>query len=97
MAVMHMIWIKFRDELAEEQIEAHLSAIRGLRGKVPDVLDLSVGRNFTDRCQGYTHGLAITLTDKAALAAYATHPYHVEVAQALRRDSTGIMALDYEF
>lgn len=97
MAVMHMVWLKFRAGIPEAQIEAHEEALKALKARVPGVLELSVGRNFTERAQGYTHGVAVTLVDKAALAAYAVHPYHVEVAQGLRRDTDGVLALDYEF
>lgn len=97
MAVMHMVWLKFRPEITEAQIEAHCRALHGLKSRVPGVLELTVGRNFTERAPGYTHGIAVTLADKAALAIYAVHPDHVEVAQGLRRDTEGVMALDYEF
>jgi len=56
-----------------------------LRGRVPGILDLSVGANFTDRAQGSTHGLSVILEDQAALEAYLPHPLHVPVAQALRQ------------
>lgn len=97
MAVMHMVWLKFRAEITETRIEEHYRALHGLKTRVPGVLELTVGRNFTDRASGYTHGVAVTLTDKVALAGYAVHPAHVEVAQGLRRDTDGVMALDYEF
>lgn len=96
MPVQHIVWIKFNDGVAGERIDQHLAALSGLKKRVPGVLDLSLGENFTDRAEGCTHGLVVTLEDKAALENYATHPYHVEVATALRRDSA-LMALDYEF
>jgi hypothetical protein len=96
MAVNHMVWIKFRPEIDEARIAAHAAALRALQQRVPGVQSLNLGRNFTERANGYNFGLSVILDDKAALQAYAVHPYHVEVATALRRDAE-IMALDYEF
>lgn len=96
MAVNHMVWIRFRPEIDDARIAAHASALRALQQRVPGVQSLNLGRNFTERANGYNFGLSVILDDKAALQAYAVHPYHVEVATALRRDAE-IMALDYEF
>ena len=96
MPVNHMVWIKFRPGIDEAGIAAHLAALAALRERVPGVQSLNLGRNFTERANGCTHGLSVILDDKAALQAYAVHPYHVEVATALRRDAE-ILALDYEF
>lgn len=96
MPVNHMVWIRFRADVPEERIAAHLEGLRSLAAGVPVVRGLTVGRNFTDRANGCTHGLSVILDDRAALSAYAVHPRHVEVATALRRDAE-ILALDYEY
>lgn len=96
MAVNHMVWMKFRPEVSEAQIAAHLSALRTLEQRVPGVQSLNLGRNFTERANGFTHGLSVILDDKAALQGYAVHPYHVEVATLLRRDAE-LLAMDYEY
>ena len=96
MPVQHIVWMKFNEDVAGERIDQHLAALSELKSEVPGVLDLSLGENFTDRAEGYTHGLVVTLEDKPALESYAKHPFHVEVATALRRDAA-LLALDYEF
>jgi hypothetical protein len=96
MPVNHLVWIKFRPGVAAEQVQDHLKALHALRSEIPDILDLTLGANFTDRANGFTHGLVVTLRDKAALSAYAVHARHVEVAAALRRDGE-LLVLDYEF
>ena len=37
---------------------------------MPGITELTIGENFTDRAKGYTHGLIVTLTGRAALDAY---------------------------
>jgi len=36
-------------------------------GKIEGITDLTMGKTFTDRHQGYTHALSVDLVDKAAL------------------------------
>jgi Stress responsive A/B Barrel Domain len=96
MPVNHIVWIKFAAETSAHCIAEHMDALRRLKGDVPGIKRLSVGENFTDRAHGCTHGLVVELEDKEALAAYAAHPRHVEVAAALRRDGE-LWALDYVF
>ena len=95
MPVQHIVWLKFNDGVDQDRIDEHMAALSTLGDQVPGITELSLGESFTDRAQGFTHGLIVTLRDKAALEGYATHPYHVEVAGALRADAT-LMALDYE-
>jgi hypothetical protein len=96
MPVNHVVWIKFAAETSAQRIAEHMEALRGLKMDVPGINHVSVGENFTDRAHGCTHGLVVELKDKEALAAYAVHPRHVEVATSLRRDGE-LWALDYVF
>lgn len=96
MAVNHMVWLRFKSDVSAERVAQHLAALRSLLQRVPGIRDLTLGANFTDRANGYTHALSVLMENKAALTAYATHPAHVEVATALRRDAD-ILALDYEY
>jgi len=95
MAVEHMVWIKFKDGVNESRKAEHLDGLRALQGKIPGVIDVKVGENFTDRAKGFTHGLLVTLTDRAALEAYGPHPEHAAVAGPLKEDAE-LMAMDIE-
>lgn len=97
MRVNHLVIIKFRDGVDEACITMHLAALAGLHGKMPElILDLSLGRNFTDRAAGYTHAVTVTLVNREALPAYLQHPEHQAVAAGLRADAD-YLVLDYEF
>lgn len=93
--VEHMVWMKFRDGVTPARIEQHLAALRGLCETVPGIVRLAVGENFTDRAEGFTHGLLVTLESRDALSTYATHPAHVAVAEPLKRDAE-LRAMDFE-
>ncbi len=95
MAVHHMVWIRFGDDVSDCRIAEHLEALRSLKHNVPGVIDVKVGENFTDRAGGFTHGLLVTLDSRDALAAYGPHPAHQKVAGALTEDAE-LMAMDIE-
>jgi hypothetical protein len=96
MPVEHMVWFRFGDDVPQARREHHADRLRGLVGRVPGILRLEVGWNFTDRARGAQLGLLVTLESKAALDAYQVHIDHVEVARGLRADCDEILALDFE-
>ncbi len=93
--VEHMVWIKFKSGVSEARQQEHLDGLRALKGRVPGIQRIAVGENFTDRAQGYTHGLLVALDDREALKTYATHPEHVAVAKPLNEDAD-LLAMDFE-
>jgi len=96
MAVAHIVWMRFKDNVSRARVDGHLTALASLKDRVPGISELTLGENFTDRANGYTHGLVVVFEDKAALEVYATHPRHVEVATPLREDAH-LLVMDYEF
>ena len=96
MPVQHIVWVKFNDGVCEEKQKELLDAVSALESVIPGIKHFSIGKNFTERAKGFTHGFVVTLEDKDALMVYADHPEHVPVAMALR-DHAELMALDFEF
>ncbi len=96
--VEHIVLFKWKAEATAEQITVAVAALRGLKEQIPNVLDLSIGENFTDRGQGFTHGLVVRFPDKAALEVYGPHPAHQHVVQTfINPIRESLLALDYEF
>lgn len=85
--VEHMVWIRFHDGVSPDRVAEHLAGLRGLKQRIPDVIDLAVGENFTDRSGGFTHGLLVRLPSRAALQTYQDHPDHLKVAAPLKQDA----------
>lgn len=95
MAVEHMVWLKFNEGVPAERIEEHVERLRALEQSVAVVSSVKIGRSFTDRARGFTHGMIVTLADREALPLYLNHPEHVAAATPLREDAE-IMAMDIE-
>jgi|SRR5215471_16035652 len=95
--VEHILLLRWKEEASQETIENALSQLRGLKSKIGGIVDLSCGENFSELAKGYTHGLVIRFTDRAALEDYFPNPEHQRVVQniinPIRADT---LILDYE-
>jgi Stress responsive A/B Barrel Domain len=96
MALRHVAWLRFLDGVSPERIENHLEACRALVGRVPAVENLECGPNLSDRAEGFTHCIIVSLPDRDALLAYLDHPEHVPVAAALVADLAELRVMDVE-
>lgn len=95
--IMHLVLFKWKDEASPEAINAVMDALQGMKGKIPEILELSCGENFSERSQGFQHGLVVQLSDRTALDSYAKHPDHQEIVQTLIKPIVAdVLALDYE-
>ena len=95
--IEHVVLFTWKDGTTDAQIEEIMVALRGLQKTVPGILSLTCGTNFSERAQGFTHGLVVRLESRAALDAYGPHPAHQEVVNTLIvPHKQNILALDYE-
>jgi len=96
--IEHIVLFRWREEASQEAVDSALAELRKLKGKIPGIVDLSCGANFSDRANGHTHGLVVRFADRSALRAYGPHPEHQRVVQNLINPIRAeILALDYEF
>ena len=96
--VEHLVILKFKEDTTQEQLEDFLAGAKGLQDKFDGIVDLSVGENFTDRSQGFTHGVCVRFHDRAALEHYLPHPAHMDVVETyIKPILDDIIVIDYEF
>ncbi len=74
--VDHLVLFKLTPDATDEQRADALAALRGLKDKIPGILDLTAGVNFSSRSQGFELGVFVRFTDRAALENYLPHPAH---------------------
>jgi hypothetical protein len=95
--IEHIVLFRWTDAASEEAKTNVMTKLRQLKGKIPGIVDLTCGANFSDRSKGYTHGLVVRFTDRAALQIYGPHPEHQRIVQNLIKPiAADILALDYE-
>jgi len=95
--VEHVVLFKVTPEATEEQKERLIAELGALKDKIPGIVDLSVGRNFSDRNQGFEIGLVVRFVDRAALEAYGPHPAHQGcVQQFVAPIKQDVIVVDYE-
>ena len=83
MTVEHIALIEPNEGVSEEEAQKVMDGIRALKGLVPGVLEVKIGKNFTDRAPHIKYAASITLADKAALEAYGPHPAHQDLLKIL--------------
>jgi hypothetical protein len=95
--IMHIVLFQWTPEAGPDAINRAVTELLALKDKIPGILELTCGQNFTDRGKGFTHGLVVRFTDRAALDIYGPHPEHQRVVQTyinpIRAD---VLAFDYE-
>lgn len=96
MSIQHIVLLELNDGVSDETAQGALTAIAGLKDKVPGILDIKTGKNFTDRAGNISHGAVVTLKDKDALAGYGPHPAHQEVVATLKQHVKNITVVDFE-
>ncbi len=95
--VEHVVLFKTTPETTPEQRERMIAELRSLKEKIPGIIDLSVGTNFSDRNQGFDVGLVVRFVDRAALEVYLPHPAHRGcVDQFVAPIKADVIVVDYE-
>ncbi len=95
--VTHVVLFKWKEGTDPKAIAQVKQELQALRGKIPGIVELSSGANFSERAQGFHHALLVRFTDRAALEAYGPHPAHQRVLQEFLTPIMGdVVVVDYE-
>jgi hypothetical protein len=82
--IEHIVLIKFSPNTTQEQKEELISRTLLLKEKIPGIIDIRQGFNFSARSQGYEVGLTVRFQDRDALENYGPHPEHQEIVAYLK-------------
>ena len=96
MTIDHIVLIEKKNDAMKEQMDAALKGIAGLKDKIPGILDVKIGNNFTDRTPNISHAAIITMADKQALSGYGPHPAHEQVIKLLHQAASNWIVVDIE-
>ena len=71
-------------------------ALQGLRGRIPGLLHLEVGFDYSGKESAGDIVLYSEFASREALAAYQHHPLHVEAGKTVRPRTCDRRMIDYE-
>jgi hypothetical protein len=93
----HILLLKPKPETHAEAIEAARSALAGLVGQIPGLIDFHWGVNIgpAERSGGFEYGFSMDFADKQSLEGYGPHPEHVKAAALVRAAFTSIVVFDF--
>jgi hypothetical protein len=95
--VEHVVLFKTTPKATAEQKERMIQELKKLQDRIPGILGLTVGHNFSDRNQGFDIGLVVRFVDRQALEVYLPHPAHRgcvdEFVGPIKQDA---LVVDYE-
>ncbi|MCA0993282.1 MULTISPECIES: Dabb family protein [Bacillales] len=95
--IEHVVLFKFSEETTVEQKEEGMRRLIKVKDKIPGIVDIQAGNNFSDRSQGFESGLTVRFESKEALESYGPHPAHQEVVAYLKEiGMSDVLALDFE-
>ncbi|WLR58550.1 Dabb family protein [Guptibacillus hwajinpoensis] len=95
--IEHVVLFKFSEETTMDQKEEGMRRLIEVKEKIPGIIDIQAGNNFTDRSQGFESALTVRFESKEALEAYGPHPAHQEVVAYLKEiGMRDVLALDFE-
>lgn len=94
----HIVLFRFKPETTTYTKQKIVEELMALKGKVPSILSISAGPNFSDRNQGFEYGLVVRFADRQGLDSYQVHADHQHIVHDLIRPALAdILAVDYEF
>ena len=95
--IEHLVLFKVKPNTPYEATERMLADLRALPERIPQIRALSCGANFSERSQGFTHGLVVRFASREDLQTYVSHAEHQRVlAASIRPIVESVLALDYE-
>ncbi|MFM1603282.1 MAG: Dabb family protein [Porticoccaceae bacterium] len=95
MPLQHIVWLKKKDYCSQQQMQVLLDEVCSLANVISEIQSVNSGINITDRADGFSHGIIVTVADQRALQAYISHPAHIAVGKKLVKNAD-ILAMDFE-
>jgi len=91
--VKHIVMWKLKNKADCEIIRDKLN---GLMGKIPGLLNVEVGIDFSDSSTAFHMVLTAELESEAALQAYRIHPEHQAIIPLVQTAAIDRAVVDYE-
>lgn len=95
--IKHLVFMKFKPGVTDEQIEKLRNSLSALPGKIPEIREYSFGKDVMRSERSLDFALVSAFTDLEALKRYSEHPDHQSVVSLVRSLSEKTLTVDYVF
>lgn len=91
----HVVLIKFKPEVSEEDIRDLEKALDGLPNQIMEIKMFEFGRDILHSERSYDFALVGLFANLPALERYQTHPDHLPVAAKIRSMCASVVTVDF--
>ena len=94
--VKHIVFFKLKDKNPEVEKELQ-EKLLSLKDHIDLLKDIEVGINFKESERAYDLALVTVFENEEDLAAYAAHPYHLEVLKYIKTVVSDTKVVDFKY
>ena len=94
--IIHIALFKWKNTVRKDEIDKALKDVAKLKTKIPGIIDIKYGKNFSKHSKGLTHAVVVTAKNRNALQAYREHPDHIIVAEKINKMEENGIGVDFE-
>jgi hypothetical protein len=94
--ITHIALFVWKENADPIDIQRALEDVKALREKVPGLIDIKYGENFSRWSEGFTHAVIVLAESEESLDAYRKHPDHVDVAQRIEAMESKSLGVDFK-
>ncbi len=94
--IVHIAVFKWRSNVKKSDVDKILLNVSNLKTKIPGIIDIRCGENFSKHSKGFTHAVVVTAKNNNALQAYREHPEHKIVADKIEKMEEDGMGVDFK-
>ena len=92
--LVHVVMWKFKKG-EEEKTDAFLAGLKSLKGIIPQIVDMEVGKNVNPKNE-FGAVLVSKFNSAVDLEIYKNHPEHIKVSALCKEIRTDRQAVDFE-
>ena len=96
MAIEHIVLIEFKDGTSDADRQMTQELLASLKDKIPGILNINVGPNFSDRAGKIELAAVMTIESREALEAYGPHEAHQAAVKQFVGFVENLTVVDFE-
>lgn len=93
--IQHIVLVEVPQE-AESRRDEIVQLFQSFPGKIPGVVDVVAGNDFSGRCKPYSIAAIVHIDTREHLDGYATHPAHQALLELLEEIGARRIVADFD-